>query len=92
MTWRSKVSRVKVKGHVGQDQMSHGQGQMSHGSESKVIRQGQIRILIAFVSYISLSDTGRWAHISVKLLYCKMPCYWGKVWFEKLDLQSIVTN
>ncbi len=43
MTWRSKVSRVKVKGHMGQGHM--GQGQRSHGSRSKVIGQGQIRAL-----------------------------------------------
>ena len=56
-----KGLEVKVKCHVAQ-------GQRSHGSRSKVIGQGQMRVLIAFVSYISPSETGRWAHINVKLL------------------------
>ena len=62
MTWKSKVSRVKVKGHIGL-------GQRSHGSGSKVIGQGQIWAFYTVRLLISPSETDRWAHINVKLLH-----------------------
>ncbi len=77
MIWRSKVARVKVKGHMGQVKGHMGQGQRSHGSRPNITlnidQKGEgYRIKVKGHNghgQVMITNKGRWAHINVTLLH-----------------------